>query len=68
MLSVNFSPDGQRLASGSGDTTVRFWDLNTQVVPLLVFDAAVGNLLHAASAHTGWQWCGAVITLCSWLI
>lgn len=31
MLSVNFSPDGRRLASGSGDTTVRFWDLSTQV-------------------------------------
>lgn len=30
VLSVNFSPDGKRLASGSGDTTVRFWDLNTQ--------------------------------------
>ncbi|XP_071443730.1 notchless protein homolog 1 isoform X2 [Hetaerina americana] len=27
---VNFSPDGQHLASGSGDTTVRFWDVKTQ--------------------------------------
>ncbi|KAI8474530.1 MAG: putative Notchless [Monoraphidium minutum] len=31
VLSVNFSPDGKRLASGSGDTTVRLWDLNTQL-------------------------------------
>ena len=30
VLSVSFSPDGQQLASGSGDTSVRFWDLNTQ--------------------------------------
>ncbi|KAL6771834.1 hypothetical protein ACKKBG_A27985 [Auxenochlorella protothecoides x Auxenochlorella symbiontica] len=30
VLSVNFSPNGRHLASGSGDTTVRFWDLNTQ--------------------------------------
>lgn len=30
MLSVHFSPDGKHLATGSGDTTVRFWDLNTQ--------------------------------------
>eukprot|EP01025_Chloroclados_australasicus_P001702 TRINITY_DN10422_c0_g1_i1.p1 TRINITY_DN10422_c0_g1~~TRINITY_DN10422_c0_g1_i1.p1 ORF type:complete len:491 (+),score=52.19 TRINITY_DN10422_c0_g1_i1:87-1559(+) len=29
VLSVNFSPDGLKLASGSGDSTVRFWDLNT---------------------------------------
>lgn len=27
---LQFSPNGKRLASGSGDTTVRFWDLSTQ--------------------------------------
>ncbi|KAJ9525032.1 hypothetical protein QJQ45_017407, partial [Haematococcus lacustris] len=31
VLSVSFSPDGRQLASGSGDTSVRFWDLNTQL-------------------------------------
>ncbi|OMJ12399.1 Notchless protein-like protein, partial [Smittium culicis] len=30
ILSVSFSPDGTQLASGSGDTTVRIWDLNTE--------------------------------------
>ncbi|KAJ3615987.1 hypothetical protein Zmor_012141 [Zophobas morio] len=31
VLTTQFSPDGKRLVSGSGDTTVRFWDLNTNL-------------------------------------
>ncbi|KAI8922298.1 WD40-repeat-containing domain protein [Powellomyces hirtus] len=30
ILSVCFSPDGSQLATGSGDTTVRIWDLTTE--------------------------------------
>ncbi|KAI8833035.1 quinon protein alcohol dehydrogenase-like superfamily [Chytridium lagenaria] len=29
VLCVSFSPDSTKLATGSGDTTVRIWDLNT---------------------------------------
>ena len=42
VLSVHFSPDGENLASGSGDTTVRLWDLNTQ------------TRLHECKGHTNW--------------
>ncbi|XP_045171254.2 notchless protein homolog 1-like isoform X2 [Mercenaria mercenaria] len=30
VIAAQFSPDGRYLASGSGDTTVRFWDVNTE--------------------------------------
>ncbi|EYC44023.1 hypothetical protein Y032_0473g2078 [Ancylostoma ceylanicum] len=31
VISAQFSPDGKGLASGSGDTTVRIWDIDTEL-------------------------------------
>jgi len=31
ILHVTYSPDGKHLASGGGDTSVRFWDVNTNL-------------------------------------
>ncbi|PKA50517.1 Notchless protein like [Apostasia shenzhenica] len=45
VLSVAFSPDSKSLASGSGDTTVRLWDLNTQTP------------LFTCSGHKSWVLC-----------
>lgn len=45
VVSINFSPDGSQLASGSGDTTVRLWDLNTETP------------LYTLSGHKQWVLC-----------
>lgn len=45
VISVSFSPDGLNLASGSGDTTVRFWDVLTQ------------SPLHTCKGHRNWVLC-----------
>ncbi len=42
LLSVAFSPDGRRLASGGADKKVKVWD------------PAVGRLLQTLQGHTGW--------------
>ena len=42
VLSVSFSPDGQTLASGSWDETVRLWDVSS------------GRHLRTLTGHTGW--------------
>lgn len=47
ILCMAFSPDGSKLATGSGDKTVRFWDLTTET-PFH---------LQASNAHEGWILC-----------
>lgn len=45
VISCAFSCDGRHLASGSGDTTVRFWDVNTETP------------LHTCTGHRHWVLC-----------
>ena len=42
VLSVHFSPNGKELASGSGDSTVRIWDILTETPK------------HTFRGHNGW--------------
>ncbi|KAI8061010.1 WD40-repeat-containing domain protein [Gongronella butleri] len=42
VLAAQFSPDGRMLATGSGDMTVRVWDLNTETPKFTL------------KGHTGW--------------
>ena len=52
VLATAFSPDGARLASGSGDTTVRLWDLTT-AGPLAVLGGHAGWVLALAWSPDG---------------
>ncbi|KAI3646114.1 hypothetical protein MP228_009042 [Amoeboaphelidium protococcarum] len=45
VICVQFSPDGLRAASASGDTTVRIWDLNTETPQ------------HTLTGHKNWVLC-----------
>jgi ribosome assembly protein 4 len=45
ILSVAFSPNGLGLATASGDTTVRIWDLNTETP------------MHTCKSHSNWVLC-----------
>ena len=42
VINASFNNNGTQLASGSGDTTVRFWDLTTE------------SPLHECKAHRQW--------------
>ncbi|GAU43627.1 hypothetical protein TSUD_23960 [Trifolium subterraneum] len=52
VLTVAFSPDGKHLASGSGDRTVRFWDINTQT-PLFTCKGHDSSVLFVAWSPDG---------------
>ncbi|EDO31555.1 predicted protein, partial [Nematostella vectensis] len=52
VISVAFSPDGRYLASGSGDTTVRFWDVTTET-PHFTCKGHMHWILHIAWSPDG---------------
>ncbi len=57
VLSVNFSPCSRHLASGSGDTTVRIWDLNTQTRLHECKGEGESSNSNRSTGHVNWVMC-----------
>jgi len=51
VISVGFSPDGRHLASGSGDTTVRFWDITTETPHFTCKGLAIKKNFHISTVY-----------------
>ena len=61
VLHVSYSPDGKRLASGSGDTTVRFWNVSSSM-PLHTCAGHKNHVLCTAWAPNGQLFASADLT------
>ncbi|KIM72482.1 hypothetical protein PILCRDRAFT_803728, partial [Piloderma croceum F 1598] len=53
VLSVDFSPDGKRIASGSGDRTIRVWDAGTGDVMVAPFKGHTETVCSVAFSPNG---------------
>ena len=62
VLSVQFSADGASLASASGDTTVRIWDLFTETPMYTCGGVGSGS---SSTGHKDWVLCLAFSPDCS---